>query len=100
MKKDKIAGNEGAKILSSISHSGNEGARTKDRWEHFGNEGAKNEKRKYSFLIKLINVDIDALFEPYLAIICSVCINTLHIAHEKALFINLFNMWSAKFWQI
>ena len=37
-------------------------------------------KKKFS---KLIIVDIDALIELYLAIICSVSINTLQIVYEK-----------------
>ena len=36
--------------------------------EHWSNEVAKNEQRKYNFVIKLIIVDIAALFELYLAI--------------------------------
>ena len=36
------------------------------------------------FFIKLIIFDIDSLFELYLPIICSVCINSSQILHEKA----------------
>ena len=74
----------GCKILSWKRLSGNEGARTRDRWGHSGNEGAKNEQRKYKFCIKHIIVEIDALFELYLAIICSMYINTSQIVNEKA----------------
>ena len=44
----------------------------------------KKEQRKHDFFGKLINVDIDALCELYLAIICSMSINTLKLIHEKA----------------
>ena len=40
--------------------------------------------RENIIFFKLIIVDFDALFKFYLAIICSVCINTLQIVHEKA----------------
>ena len=66
----------GNKILSSKSHSGIEGARTWYRWGHFGNEGANNNQGTHNFYMKLIIVDIDSLFGLYLAIICSVCIQT------------------------
>ena len=49
-----------------------------DEW-HSGNDGAKNEQKNIFFFIKLIIVDIDALFELYLAILCSMCINTSQI---------------------
>ena len=72
--------------MSSKGHSGIKGARTRDIWGHFENEDAKNEQGNHIFFIKLITVDIVSLFEFYLAIstICSVCINTLQIVHEKA----------------
>ena len=44
----------------------------------------KMSRENLIFFIKLIIVDIDSLFELYLAIICYVCFNTLQILHEKA----------------
>ena len=84
MKKDKIVENECAKTLVQESHLGNEGARTTDRWGHSGNERAKNYHGKHNFFRNLIIVDIDVLFELYSAIICSLCIHSLQIVHEKA----------------
>ena len=64
-----------------------------------GNEGAKNEQGKHNFFIKLIIVDIDSLFEFYLAIICFECINTLQILDKKEYIRQSYNMWHANFWQ-
>ena len=53
---------------------------------HSGNGCAKNVQKNRVFR-KLIIVVIDALFEHYLAIICSicsVCINAFHIVRGKA----------------
>ena len=49
-----------------------------------GNEGAKNKQGKHNIFRKKIIADIDLLLQLYMAIICSVCINTLQIANEKA----------------
>ena len=45
----------------------------------------KMNREKLIFLIKLIIVDIDSLFKLYLAIIWSLCFNTLQILHEKGI---------------
>ena len=58
---------------------------------------------KTIFSIKLIIVAVDALFELYLAIVCSVCINTKQIVHDIVyviIIINLFNqqkVWAVKY---
>ena len=67
MKIDKIPGNEGAK----------------SRVQRVSLEMRVQEmSRENIFFIKLIIADFEALFELYLEIICSLCINTLQIVHE------------------
>ena len=93
LRKDKIPGNKGAKssVQKVILEMRVQELETNEGILEMRVQKMRRENIIF-LLLKPIIVYIDSLFQFYLAITCSVCINTLHIVQEKTEIMHLFNM--------